>query len=73
MWLSVFGRQPIKLHVLEAPNPRIVDCPWTRGRSSNPTGSTLSHVSALAQAIWDAARGNLVRIGSLNARIVELV
>jgi len=68
MWLSVFGRQPIKLHVLEAPNPRIVDCPWTRGRSSNPTGGTLSHVSALAQAIWDAARGNLVRIGSLNAR-----
>jgi hypothetical protein len=48
MWLSVFGRQPIKLHVLEAPNPRIVDCPWTRGWSSNPTGGTLSHASALA-------------------------
>jgi transcription elongation GreA/GreB family factor len=39
---------------------------------ANPPEGTLSYVSPLAQAMMDNGRGDVVQVGSLNAKIVEI-
>jgi transcription elongation GreA/GreB family factor len=39
---------------------------------ANPPEGTLSYVSPLAQAMMDNGPGDVVQVGSLNARIVEI-
>jgi hypothetical protein len=38
----------------------------------NTSEGTLPYVSPLAQAMMDSERGNAVRVGSLNAKIIEI-